>query len=78
MKSIRIDPADNGSIVKVGCLTLVFENIERLIVELRRYYENPEKVEKEYLAKYQKKLEPEQHYPLTMTQGQKRMGAPTP
>ena len=52
MRQITINKALNGFIVNVGCQTLVFEDYERLLVELRRYFISPEVTEKEYLEKY--------------------------
>lgn len=52
MRNISIRKVMNGFIVDVGCQTLVFETHERLLIELRRYLENSETVEKEYTERY--------------------------
>lgn len=56
MRDVIITPALNGWIVKVGCATVVFENLEPMLNELRRYVRTPERVEKEYLANAQNQM----------------------
>lgn len=48
---IQIDCAQNGYICQVGCMTVVFETKKKMLMEISRYLENPEKVEKEYQKK---------------------------
>ena len=40
--------------MNVGCKTIVFEQKNQMLLELARYYENPQAVEKEYLEKFSK------------------------
>ena len=49
--NVQIKACSNGFMVDVGCKTVVFEDLERMIGELRRYYADPDVVEKEYLGK---------------------------
>jgi hypothetical protein len=47
--NITIKPAANGGyIVRAGCVTLCFNNIQMLIEALDEYLKNPEGVEKRY------------------------------
>lgn len=48
---VIIKKAINGYVCKVGCKTVVFETLEKMLKELERYYKNPMAVEKEYLEK---------------------------
>ena len=50
MRKVVIEPVSNGFIVTVGCQKLVFNSIDILCGELKRYQANPEQVEKEYQA----------------------------
>lgn len=50
MYDVRIKPVLNGFVVNVGCQTLVFQSMDILASELKRYQADPEKVEKEYRA----------------------------
>lgn len=50
--SPKIHKVTNGWIVEAGCMTLVFENDERLIDEFARWIRRPEMVEKEYIEKF--------------------------
>ena len=52
MRPVTINKVLNGYIVQVGCQTLVFRYMSNLVKELKRYADNPEQVEKEYLAKH--------------------------
>lgn len=52
MREIRINPALNGFIAKVGCQTLVFNTVEALVEHLGGYLKNPEEYEKEFLEKH--------------------------
>lgn len=52
MHNIQIEAAKNGVIARVGCWTLVFNDITQFSLELNRYLTNPEQVEKEYHAKF--------------------------
>lgn len=49
-REIHIRPVLNGYIVTVGCQTVVFTSPAVLTAELLRYYNNPDKVAKEYMA----------------------------
>ena len=51
MKQITINAAMNGFIAKVGCQTLVFQSVDLLCEELKRYLKDPNVVEKEYIDK---------------------------
>jgi hypothetical protein len=51
MRDIRIRPILNGWIVKAGCQELCFTDARTLGMELTRYVQYPQEVEKEYLAK---------------------------
>ena len=48
IRPIKIKPAHNGYIVKVGCKTLVFTSRKKLVKKLARYLADPDKVEREY------------------------------
>lgn len=48
---LRVLMALNGYIVHVGCKTVVFESLEKMLKEMGRYYKGPQKVQKEYLEK---------------------------
>jgi hypothetical protein len=50
--SITITLAENGWIVQVGCLMLVFSDWSEINKEFLRWTQNPDDVEKEYLEKY--------------------------
>ena len=52
VNDIFICKALNGYIVRCGCQSVVFESKERMLFELSRYWDNPSKIEKEYLDKY--------------------------
>ena len=52
MYEVKIKCAMNGYIVEVGCQTLVFETQGKLIDELTRYLNNPDKVEQRYQELY--------------------------
>lgn len=54
MIEVNINRVDNGYVVRAGCLTLAFSNKTELAVELTRWLENPDVVEKEYIAKYRR------------------------
>jgi len=46
---INIKPVVNGGfILKVGCATLVYATGQALAAALKKYFDNPEKWEKEY------------------------------
>ncbi len=47
-RNIRINPVLNGFVVEVGCQTVVINNTAQLAAEIKRYYDNPDQVEKEY------------------------------
>jgi len=47
MREVVITPVNNGFIVRVGCQTFVYNNIEKLAAELVRYQKDPQAVEKE-------------------------------
>lgn len=48
---LRVSKALNGYMVYVGCKTVVFESLEKMLKEMERYYKDPQKVQKEYLEK---------------------------
>ena len=48
VRQIIINRVLNGYVVAVGCQTVVFESAVRLLSELGRYLENPQRVEDEY------------------------------
>lgn len=50
MRDLSIRAVLNGYIVSVGCQIVVFESRTKLLTELGRYLEDPDKVEKEYLV----------------------------
>lgn len=52
--NVKIQKADNGYIVTVGCMTLVGSDWATVASEIRRYFDHPEKVEEEYMRKYRK------------------------
>lgn len=45
---ITIRPVLNGFVVKVGCQTVVFNNLNTLCNELLKYYTDPKGTEKSY------------------------------
>lgn len=47
-RDINIHPVLNGFIVTVGCQSVVFDNVDKLIEELREYCLKPEVTEKRY------------------------------
>lgn len=53
-RSVTIERQLNGYLVRVGCQTLVFEDVVKLIHELARYLADPAAVEREYLEKFNK------------------------
>jgi len=52
-RSITIETVRNGFIVMVGCWRLVFGSLEELMIELKKYLNNPDEVEKVYRSKYE-------------------------
>lgn len=52
MHDVTISEADNGWIVKVGCMTLVFNSKKKLLKELGKYLEDPGKMQRKYMRKY--------------------------
>jgi hypothetical protein len=50
LREIKINRADNGYIVTVGCQTLVFENMDTLIEKLTAYLKDPNTVEKRWMT----------------------------
>lgn len=52
MRDIIIRKVMNGYVVTVGCQKLVFESQMGMMLELSRYLNSPEKVEREYTEKY--------------------------
>jgi len=44
-----IDPVLNGFIVKCGCQKVVFNSLDVMAEEIKKYFKNPEQVEKEYM-----------------------------
>lgn len=51
VREIYIIPVLNGFVCKVGCQTIVFTTLANMTAEIERYYENPNKTEKEYINK---------------------------
>jgi len=49
IREITIKAILNGYIVQIGCQTLVFNDLNTMMLEISRYFENPEKTEKFYL-----------------------------
>ena len=49
IRDIRIKPVLNGFIVDVGCQTVVFDDIDKMILELSKYLREPSEVEGSYL-----------------------------
>ncbi len=49
MHEVKIKPVLNGFICKVGCQTVVFNNIDKMLVELEEYLKNPKEKEKDYM-----------------------------
>jgi len=47
--NICIESSDNaGFVVKCGCATMVYSNIDQLIIDLSAYLKNPKEAEEEY------------------------------
>lgn len=62
MRDIIIQPAVNGWIVRVGCQTVVFKDLDAMLMELGNYINNPKATEERYLANAKNKdvrLDPE-------------------
>ena len=60
MYNVSIQMVRNGFIVSVGCWTLVFEDREKMLSELTRYYRDMQAVVAEYMEKYGKvQIEPQ-------------------
>jgi hypothetical protein len=57
MREVKISPVLNGWIVTVGCQSVVFQDREVMIGEVDRYIGDPDKVEKEYMAKAKNKMD---------------------
>lgn len=49
IRSITIKAVLNGFIVQCGCQTLVVDSVDKLVLGIKAYLENPEVVEKEWL-----------------------------
>jgi len=49
MRTLMIDPVLNGFIVKCGCQKVVFNSLNVMAEEIKKYFKNPEQVEKEYM-----------------------------
>jgi hypothetical protein len=52
IRPLTISSATNGYIVTVACMTLIFEDRDEMLREIRRYLDNPVGVEQEYAAMY--------------------------
>ena len=52
MDDLVISKVDNGWIVTVGCMKFVFDDSNKLSVELSRYLANPLAIREEYAKKY--------------------------
>lgn len=50
IRPLTIEPATNGYIVTIACMTLVFDSYDALLRELKRYLMSPLLVEQEYCA----------------------------
>jgi len=55
-REIKITPALNGFVCKVGCQTVVFVSISEMVRNIEAYYKNPEALEKEFVAKAVNKM----------------------
>ena len=64
--SIKVQPVLNGFVVDIGCQQVVFSTIGQLTDTIRRYYESPDKVVKEFLSA-----------PVNKTMGGPVSGSPT-
>lgn len=51
IREITITPVLNGFVCKVGCQTVVFTSVDELALNIEKYYNNPEEMEKQFLAK---------------------------
>ena len=49
-RDVQIGAVLNGFCVQVGCQKVVFADVESMLFTLRRYYADPEAVEKEFTA----------------------------
>ncbi len=49
MYEVRITGVLNGFVCKIGCQTVVFDNIETMLAELGKYLRNPSEMEKRYV-----------------------------
>ena len=49
--TITVTKVLNGYIVTVGCSQVVFESKKKMLSEISRYFENPQKVTDEYQKK---------------------------
>jgi len=49
LREIKIESVLNGWIVEVGCQKVVFTELTHMMIELKRYLNDPEVVEKVYL-----------------------------
>lgn len=56
MKEIKIIPVLNGWLCFVGCQTVAFIEKRIMLDEISRYIDNPDKVEKEYIAGAKNKI----------------------
>ena len=48
-REITITPVLNGFICKVGCQRVVFQSASAMLFALGLYYDNPDKIEKNYI-----------------------------
>lgn len=51
MRAISINPVLNGFIVTVGCQSLAYTSIDKLLLDLGKYLRDPEATEKEIVEK---------------------------
>lgn len=49
MKPVTIKPVLNGFVVEVGCQTVVFQSVDKLIDSLRKYQADPDTVEQMFM-----------------------------
>jgi hypothetical protein len=49
VRELHITPVLNGFVVKVGCQTVVFRDVESLGEAITKYYHNPKLIEENYI-----------------------------
>lgn len=48
-REITITPVLNGFVVQVGCQRVVFDSVKDMTSQIKRYYKNPDQIEKEFV-----------------------------